>query len=92
MSDFSIAEAKAQFAQLVNEAEAGQAVRITRRGVPVAVVLSDQEYQRLQAPKGGWVAFSHAWRQTMADEGLALMSDAELDHLRDRSERPPVDL
>ena len=92
MSDASIANAKARFAELVHEAEAGTPVRITRRGKPVAVLLAEADYVRLQAPQGGWVAFSQAWRDQMAAESLPLMSDDELDGLRDRSERPAVEL
>lgn len=48
MSATSIAEAKAQFTHLVCRAENGEAVHITRRGKPVAVLLSEQEYARLR--------------------------------------------
>ena len=59
MSDehVSIAEAKARFADLVHQAEAGQVVRISRRGKPVAVLLSLAEFEQLQSPRGGWVAY-----------------------------------
>jgi prevent-host-death family protein len=36
VEDVSIAEAKAHFSELVERAEAGETVRITRRGKPVA--------------------------------------------------------
>lgn len=95
MSDpisFSIAEAKAQFAELVNQAQAGAPVRITRRGKPVAVLLSEADYERLQAPRGGWVAFSKAWRQEMVKADLAFLSEAELQGLRNTTERPTAEL
>ena len=44
----SIAQAKDQFSQLVHDAEDGGAVQITRRGRPVAVLVSAAEYTRLQ--------------------------------------------
>jgi prevent-host-death family protein len=90
MSEFSIAQAKAQFAQLVLQAEAGQAVRITRRGHPVAVVLSDAEYLRLSlAPhqRESLFEFTFRMRQQAADAGLDLLDDEELRDLRDQSER-----
>jgi len=92
MSDgaFSIAQAKARFAELLYQAEAGRTVRITRRGKPVAVVLSEVEFERLKQPAGGWVAFTKAWRQRMAEEGLPLLADAELAGLRNRVERAPA--
>ena len=84
MSDehVSIAEAKARFADLVHQAEAGQAVRISRRGKPVAVLLSQAEFEQLQSPRGGWAAFSKAWRKDMAREHLPFVSDDELLGLR----------
>ncbi|MGA7978840.1 MAG: type II toxin-antitoxin system Phd/YefM family antitoxin [Chromatiaceae bacterium] len=47
MAESSIAEAKTQLARLIHQAERGEAVHITRRGKPVAVLLSEQEYARL---------------------------------------------
>lgn len=43
---YSIAEARNRLAQLVHEAEDGSAVELTRRGEPVAVIVSAQEFQR----------------------------------------------
>jgi prevent-host-death family protein len=43
----SIAEARANLPGLVREAEGGVAVEITRRGRPVAVLVSTTTYQRL---------------------------------------------
>jgi prevent-host-death family protein len=90
MSEFSIAQAKAQSAHLVQQAEAGQPVRITRRGRSVAVVLSDAEYVRLcTAPqqRESLFDFTTRMRQQAADAGLSLVDDEELSGLRDHSER-----
>ncbi|WP_420630696.1 type II toxin-antitoxin system Phd/YefM family antitoxin [Candidatus Leptofilum sp.] len=47
---YSIAEARNQFAALVRDAEESkQPVQVTRRGQPVAVILSAEEYGRLLA-------------------------------------------
>lgn len=43
----SIREAKSSFIRLLREVEKGRAVRLTRRGKPVAVLLSDRQYERL---------------------------------------------
>jgi antitoxin Phd len=48
MSETSIAEAKTQPTRLIHQAERGEAVHITRRGKPVAVLLSEEEYARLR--------------------------------------------
>ena len=69
----SITDAKARFADLVRLAEAGQTVHITRRGKPVALLMSEARFDQLQTPCGGWVAFSKAWRKGKAREGLPLV-------------------
>lgn len=48
---FSISQAKDQLPRIVHEAEAGGAVALTRRGKPVAVLISKAEYDRLQRRK-----------------------------------------
>jgi prevent-host-death family protein len=47
MIEYSIAEANSNFARIVREAEAGQAVTLVRRGKPVAVVISTTQYEKL---------------------------------------------
>lgn len=49
----SIAEARNNLARLVHVAEDGEPVRLTRRGKPVAVILSVAEYERLRAAGDG---------------------------------------
>jgi prevent-host-death family protein len=92
MSEFSIAEAKSHFAELVQQAEAGQAVHITRRGLPVAVMLSEVEYERLsashEAPRDSLFDFTSRLRLEAAAAGVPLFEDADLQGLRDHSERP----
>ncbi len=48
MAEASIADAKTQLTRLIHRAERGEAVHITRRGKPVAVLLSEEEYARLR--------------------------------------------
>ncbi|MBI5510264.1 MAG: type II toxin-antitoxin system Phd/YefM family antitoxin [Deltaproteobacteria bacterium] len=50
---YSIADARNQLPRLVHQAEAGQAVEITRRGRAVAVVVSIDDYAQLsgRAPR-----------------------------------------
>lgn len=47
---YSIAEAKNNLSGLVHEAEQGHPVRLTRRGKPVAVLISTEQYERLSKP------------------------------------------
>ena len=48
---YSIAEAKDRFSELVRKAEEGTTVKISRRGKTVAVLMSEAEYSRRQAPR-----------------------------------------
>lgn len=92
MSDISIAEAKSRFAELVHRAERGQAVRITRRGRAVAVLVSEADYARLQTSRVGLLAYSQAWRDQAVANGVHLPDDTDWSGLRDQRERPAPDL
>ncbi len=92
MSDVSVAQAKAQFARIVHEAESGRPISITRRGRPVAVLVSQDMYERMAPPVAGLMAFTTDMRRQAAEQGLALFEEAELSGLRDQSERRPTDL
>ena len=45
---YSIAEARSRLPTIVDEAEAGREIELTRRGRPVAVVVSCQAFERLR--------------------------------------------
>lgn len=45
---YSIAEARSRLPAIVDQAGAGRAVELTRRGQPVAVVVSCREFDRLR--------------------------------------------
>ena len=81
---YSLAEARDQLTRLVRDVEKGEAVELTRRGKPVAVLVSLREYQGMQnGTQGYWEALCK-WR---ADHGLArLQIEPEMfQELRDRS-------
>ena len=82
--EYSIAEARHQFAGIVHAAESGQAVQITRRGRRVAVLLSAAEYDRLREGRPDlWEALQE-WRRTVDWGVLGDTSDIWAD-VRDRS-------
>jgi prevent-host-death family protein len=55
---YSIAEARHNLAALVHELEHKSLIALTRRGEPVAMLLSIEEYQRLLAKKTNfWDAY-----------------------------------
>jgi prevent-host-death family protein len=64
---YSIADARANLPSIVDEAEAGQAIELTRRGSPVAVIVSVREFDRL---RGARTQFSDAYRRFLASYSL----------------------
>jgi prevent-host-death family protein len=51
LKQYSIAEARANLPSIVDQAEAGQEIELTRRGKPVAVVISGREIARLRGKR-----------------------------------------
>lgn len=47
MESYSVADAKARLSELIDRAEAGETVSITRRGKPVARLVAEQRPKRL---------------------------------------------
>jgi len=86
MTQASIAEAKNNFPRLVQQAEAGEQISITRRGHPVAVLLSTQAYERLLAPKPDLSEFLRAWREDMRTVVAGASADEDVfTNLRDNA-------
>ena len=81
---YSIAEARNHFTAIVRDVERESAVELTRRGKPVAVLLSIQEYKRLSSSKGGfWNAFT-TFRNRVNLQELGIKPDI-FTGLRDQS-------
>lgn len=91
MKSYSIAEARANLPSLVDEVEAGQEVELTRRGKPVAVVISRREYDHMRPghPRFRDLYQGFLGRHSLREIGLE--SDAFND-LRARDEGRRVDL
>jgi prevent-host-death family protein len=88
MPEVSIAQARNALTRLIHRAEDGEPVHITRRGKPVAVLVSSDEYERLEsgvARRDFWQAVMD-WRAQASFDWPELTSD-EVDGWRDR--RPP---
>ncbi len=68
MSQYSIAEAKNGLPRLVREAEAGHDIQLTRRGKPVAVVISTSRYENLTT---NWSSFSESYQRFRQEHDLA---------------------
>jgi prevent-host-death family protein len=67
MKRYSIAEARSNLPGIVDQAEAGQEIQLTRRGEPVAAVVSLRMLARL---RGELTGFGEAYRQFLRTHPL----------------------
>lgn len=81
---YSVGEARQNFARLIRSAERGKAIEITRRGEPVAVLLSAAAYLALTEERPCFIEALAAVRERFGVEALGI-GDQELEGLRDAS-------
>lgn len=88
---YSIAEARSNLPTIVNKAEAGQEIELTRRGKPVAVVVSRREFDRL---RGERVRFGEAYKRFLEGHPLREigLADDHFDSTRERDSGRKVTL
>jgi prevent-host-death family protein len=80
MKTSTIAEAKNNLPQLIRQLELDETIHLTRHGKPVAVMLSEANYQKLtQKNQGLYQAIQH-WRGQW--EGDGALTEAELKKIR----------
>lgn len=89
--EYSIAHAKDHLAAAVRAAEAGEPVTLTRRGRPVAVIVSEADYRRLTGSRGDFWTALQEFRESARGDGVAFDA-SDFDGLRDRSPGRDVDL
>ena len=90
---YSIAEARNQFAALIRQVEEGQtSVQVTRRGEPVAVILSQEAYKELLARPPRWDFWTayQKWRQAWSIDEMDIDPDEVWGDVRDRRPVPDV--
>ena len=80
----SVAEARQNFARLIRTAQRGKAIEITRRGEPVAVLLSASEYLALTGERPSFVEAVDRVRDRLGVDQLGI-GDEEFEGLRDDS-------
>lgn len=80
MKTSTIAEAKNHLSKLIHQLESDGAIHLTRHGKPVAVMLSEANYQKLTQKNKGLFQAIQQWRSQL-DEDSAL-TEAELKQLR----------
>jgi prevent-host-death family protein len=87
MRQTTIRNAKNTLTSLVHEVEGGKPVRLTRRGKPVAVLVSERDYERMTSTrsrrKDPWLALQE-WRAALP-AGYKGITNKEVDSWRDRS-------
>ena len=84
LKQYPIAKARDHFTSLVRAVERESVIELTRRGKPVAVIVSIQEYKRLLTRQTGfWKAYS-AFRERVELQELGIEPDASAG-LRDHS-------
>jgi antitoxin Phd len=81
---YSIAEARNDLPSIVHDVERGHPVKLTRRGRPVAVIVSLKEYERKVARRPTFAEAYEAWRATVELKEVAVASSYFMG-LRDRS-------
>ena len=87
MPEYSIAEAKNHLPQLVREAEAGQDVRLTRRGKPVATLISMARRRELTAARRSFWEAYQGFRREYDLAALEIDPDEVYGNVRDQSGR-----
>jgi prevent-host-death family protein len=88
---YSIADARRNLPSLLDEAESGSEVQLTRRGKAVAVVLSVAAYERLTSQRTSFAETYRTFREKFP-AGEAGVPRSHFRALRDRSRGRKVDV
>lgn len=80
----SVAEARQNFARLIKKAQRGKPIEITRRGEPVAVLLSASDYLHLTGDRPSFIDAVDRVRERLEVDSLAI-GEVEFEGLRDES-------
>jgi len=80
---YSIAEARDRLPGIVHEVEDGAPVELTRRGKPVAVIVSIDDFRRMSSKRPDFWELYQQWRQS--GDPSDLEGDDPFANVRDRS-------
>jgi len=80
----SVAEARQHFARLIERARQGKTIEITRRGEPVAVLLSASEYSAITGERPSFIDAMSQVRERLGVDELEI-GDADFEGLRGES-------
>ena len=81
---YSVADARAHLPEILDDVEAGKDVQLTRRGRPVALVLSPERYEMLRSERSNFADVYRAFLSRHATEEIGL-DPGFADSLRDRA-------
>ncbi len=85
MRTSTIAEAKNNLSQLIHQLETGEAIHLTRYGKPVAVLISEHQYQRTLGTNKSLNSAILNWRSQLNQNDDCGFNDKELQDLRKES-------
>lgn len=91
-TQYTLTQARRRLAAIVRELETEDHITLTRRGEPVAVLVSLSAYRRLTAPRMGFMEATLAWRRAVDAAGIDFDPDEVFANVRDRSPGREVDL
>jgi len=72
---YSVAEARSSLPAIIDQAESGLDVELTRRGKPVAVVISLREFERLRGKRPRFGAAYRHFLETHSLERVGVEND-----------------
>jgi prevent-host-death family protein len=81
---YSVADARAHLPEILDDVEAGKDVQLTRRGRPVALVLSPERYEMLRREHTSFIDAYRAFLDRHPAEDIGL-EPAFVSSLRDRN-------
>jgi prevent-host-death family protein len=85
MKTSTITEAKNNLSQLIHQLETGEAIHLTRYGKPVAVLISENQYQRAIGANKSLNSPILNWRSQLDQNDDIGFNDKELQALRKES-------
>lgn len=87
---YTISEARTHLASLIDDAESGEQIRVTRHGRPVAVIVSCREWEKRQAERPTFSELYDAFVKKYPPEEYGFDDDFA-ESVRDRSPGREVD-
>ena len=85
MKTSTIAEAKNNLSHLIHQLEVEEPIHLTRYGKPVAVMMSENQYQKLISPSKSLNLAILNWRSQLDEDSDVGLTDSELNVIRKES-------